>query len=57
MAVQQGRVNYADPLQNIPVTLSENGMYLAANGMPTSNAVNMDLADNYLPDYADTTTY
>lgn len=56
---QMRRQQWADPLQNVPVMLSDNEMYLAAGGDPNFalSQSNMDLADNYLPAYADTTTY
>lgn len=51
--VQMSRVDYADPLSNIPTTLSENGMYLAQTGeYDLADTVRMDeQGESYYPDY------
>lgn len=59
---QMNRQQWADPLQNVPVMLSDDQMYLAQGGgmyLQDGNG-NTWLADgkgNYLPAYADTTNY
>jgi len=53
---QMQRQAYADPLQNVPMTLSDDAMMLAQSGeMSLQEASDMD--NSYLPDYADTNTY
>lgn len=58
---QMQRMNYADPLQNIPIQLSDDAMNLAQAGeMNLAEAMEMDLADGgdwYQPPYAETYTY
>lgn len=60
--VQMSRVQYADPLQNIPVQLSDDQMHLAQGGDNTYLAQEDFLQDggpfnDYQPHYADTTNY
>jgi len=54
---QMARMSYADPLQNIPIMMSDDQMYLAANGSDMNLADEFDPTGNYLPAYADTTQY
>ena len=59
---QVSRQQWADPLQNIPVTLSDDQMmYLQAGmhegGMYLQDNNAMALQDQYLPDYAPTYRY
>jgi len=56
---QMNRQQWADPLQNVPVMLSENEMYLAAGGDPMAiQDAAMNLQDgNYMPGYAQANRY
>jgi len=58
---QMARMQYADPLQNIPIQLSDNQMYLTQTGeMNLAEATEFDLADEgswYQPIYAQTDTF
>ena len=62
LSSQVGRQQWADPLQNIPVTLSDNQMMSLQAGMHDNGMYlqddNMALQDGqYLPDYAPTYRY
>lgn len=53
---QMMRQNYADPLENVPLTLSDDAMMLAQSGqMSLQDAEELD--NSYLPNYADTFNY
>ena len=58
---QMKRMNYADPLKNVPIQLSDNQMLSLQTGEMNLSANSMDLADNqdfnYQPPYADTVFY
>lgn len=58
-STQMDRMKWADPLQNVPVMLSDDDMYLAQGGNPLALAESGPFADDgqYLPDYAATYNY
>lgn len=57
---QMARMNYADPLKNIPEQLSDNDMYLMQSNQMSLQDSKFDLQDGsgfYQPPYADTTSF